>query len=238
MINTLQNLILGNYDKIKVRTEIEEKIEDIDLAIKYTDHGDEFLVIRSNGKYYEYGWWQHRPGHPDYKDLDKPYYANCYIRKPKLYFKEDHKYTLSNSLYWKMDTYIRDRMTDRIMKKISTSSAQIDFEIYLECMEEAMNSGITYHKEKDKETLIKYLEINEIKTRDNLDRLDKIKFTSRIDGADGIAGKREIGDQIHGDKIDFIFYKGKPVHWRKTKRRYTHDEWGFSMFSMSLKQFK
>lgn len=239
MINTLQKLILGNYDKIKVRPEIEEKIEDIDLVIKYTDHGDEFLVVRSNGKYYEYGWWQNRYGHPDYADLDKPWAENYYIRKPKLYFKEDYRHALSNELCRRKDYYITgEQYYNCPRKEYSRETAQYNFSMYLKEMQRAIESGITYHEDDDKDVLVKYLEVNDIKTEDNLNKLEEIKFSSRIDGADGIAGKREIGCAICGDTIDFIFYKGKSRHWRKTKRTYRHDRFGFSIFTLNMKQFK
>lgn len=238
MINTLQNLILGNYDKIKVIPEIEEKIEDIDLMIKYTNYGDEYLVVRSNGKYYEYGWWQARIGHPDYEALDKPWTDRYYIRKPKLYFKYDKKCELSNDIYWLFTEYIHDRILNRPLRKYSKERAQSDFDYYLWRMKEYTESGIIYHNDDDENEVIRYLEVNDIKTEDNLAKLEEIKFNSRIDGADGIAGKREIGCTVSGDTIDFIFYKGEPVHWRKTKRKYHHDRFGFSVFTLDMKQFK
>lgn len=241
MKNTLENLILGNWGGIRLRAEIEEKLEDIDLIIKYNDHGDDFLVIRSNGKYYEYGYWLNRKFQPEYDVIISSQRDYGFIRKPKLFCAFDKNCILANKIYFDMKHrfYETEWMrSDFIRKEYDQSYAQYSFDKFIEYMGEVYDKGIIYHQEDIRRDAEKYLETNGILTQENINKLDEVKWTSRIDEVDGIAGKKECDTYISGDKIEFIFYKGKPLHWRKTKRRYYRDDWGFSIFGMSLDQFK
>lgn len=49
---------LENYRGMTFNAITDEELKDICLAIKYEDHGDEFLYIRTySGEQYEYGYW-------------------------------------------------------------------------------------------------------------------------------------------------------------------------------------
>lgn len=240
MKHTIENLILGNWGGIRLRAEIEEKLEDIDLVIKYNDHGDDFLVIRSNGKYYEYGYWLNRNFQPEYDEVINSQRDYGFIRKPKLFHKFDKNCEFSNKIYWECNLCFEDSY--RYIKEArrhSTENAQRRFNRFIEFMHrEVESAGIVYDKNDYIRDLKYYLEKHDILTEENITKLENVKWDNRIEGADGIAGKKEIDEYISGDKIDFIFYNGKPLHWRKTKRKYYRDRFGFSTFRMPLDQFK
>lgn len=240
MENTLNNLILGNWGGIRLKAEIDEKLEDIDLVIKYNDHGDEFLVVRSNGNYYEYGWWLNRKFQPEYDEVINSQ-GNCgFVRKPKLFHKFDNRCEFSNEIYWEFNRCFEDSYKYiKGYKQHSTEDAQRRFDRFIEYMHREVESAdIVYDNNDYKEKLVRYLEKHDISIEENIDKIEQVKWDNRINGADGIAGKKECDSYIYGDKIEFIFYKGKPLSWRKTKRRYRTDDFGFSTFSMSLDQFK
>ena len=245
MKNTLENLILGNWGGITLKAEIEEKMEDIDLAIKYNDHGDQFLVVRSNGEYYEYGYYLNGRWYYDYNTVinnSKNDYG--FIRKPKLFCAVDEYSSLANEIYFYVEREFYNTgmfINKTIKKEYSKGYAQLVFDDFIEYMDTVHKKKIIYDigKYNYRQKVEKYLECNEILTQENIVKLDAVKWDSKVNGIDGITGKRKCGDYIIWDKIEFIYHKGKPVHWRKTKRRYTDDdEWGFRQFTMSLKQFK
>lgn len=69
-----------------MKPNIEENEDDIFIAVKYEDHGDEFLYVETiDDKRYEYGWYLNRPSFPEYEDLlDKTAIRNPFIRNPKI----------------------------------------------------------------------------------------------------------------------------------------------------------
>lgn len=240
MKNTLDNLILGNWGGIRLKAEIDEKLEDIDLVIKYNDHGDDFLVVRSNGKYYEYGWWLNRNDQPEYDEVINSQKDCGFVRKPKLFHKFDNRCEFSNECCWEFNRCFEDSYNYiKGYKQHSTKDAQRRFDRFIEYMHRVVEpADVVYYKDDYKNNLKRYLEKHDILTEENIEKMENVKWNNQIDGADGIAGKREIVSYISGDKIEFIFYKGKPLHWKKTKRKYSRDYFGFSTFSMSLDQFK
>ena len=58
----LTNLKLYAWHVGDVQANVEENINDIDLAVCYADHGDEFLYIcTKDGEAFTYGWFINRP---------------------------------------------------------------------------------------------------------------------------------------------------------------------------------
>lgn len=81
MSKSLEGIILKNWRSNDVIVELDESIDDIELAMKYEDHGDEFLLVRTNGVYYEYGWFLNRPGYPDYGSYEFKH-SKRFVKKP------------------------------------------------------------------------------------------------------------------------------------------------------------
>lgn len=244
MTNILSETILGNWVDVTLKANIDEKIDDVKLAIKYSDHGDEFLLVRTNdGKTYEYGWWLNRPMAPNYDELDRPYWSNFFIRKPKLFYAYDERSSLSNEISFYVNRKFKNDYGFMRPKRDTEIYAQVKFDEYIKFMNDIYSRGITYHKEGDKKFIEQYLKDNGILTEENLDKLHSVKFTTSVNGIDGIAGKTVwddywCDDRLHGDIIEFIFYKGKLRDISKIRMKYHYDEWGAEMFDLSLRQFK
>lgn len=85
-IDEINNLKLYNYGAPWVKPCIEENEDDIFIAVKYKDHGDEFLYIETiNNEAYEYGWYLNRVHYPEYKELleGRTFYSP-FIRNPEV----------------------------------------------------------------------------------------------------------------------------------------------------------
>ena len=234
----LEGIILKNWRSVAVLVELDESIEDIELAIKYEDHGDDFLIIKTKDQLFEYGWYLNRLGYPDYGsksfELD-----NSFVKKPTLYYKFDERSSLSNEIFRYVHEYITDWHGHT--KQYSKSMAQLRFDWYIEFMNDVSHRGVTYdHSKKDRDILMDFLEKNDIKTDENLAKLDSVKFSSKINGADGIAGKKELSfdrSNLHGDYIDFIYHKGKFVDLDDVKIKNDWDEDFHEVFELNLTQF-
>lgn len=62
----LTNLELYAWHVGEIQANVEENVENIDLAVCYEDHGDEFLYIHTkNGEAFTYGWFINRPFHSE-----------------------------------------------------------------------------------------------------------------------------------------------------------------------------
>lgn len=84
-IDEINNLKLCNYGAPSVKPCVEENEDDIFMAVKYEDHGDEFLYIETiNNEKYKYGWFLNRNGYPEYEELVNKSGYNPFIRSPKV----------------------------------------------------------------------------------------------------------------------------------------------------------
>ena len=241
MENMLNEIILGNWGGIRLNAKIDEELKDIILAIQYNDHGDDFLLIRTKKNTYEYGWWLNRKHEPEYDDL---YNGKCdwegrFVRRPELFHKFDYRCRLSNEIYRKFyDNFEKDYFRNKNLNN-NADMAQRKFDRFIRYMEQIEHRGVIYHADDYKQELMIYLVQHNISTKENIAKLDKVKWNSRINGSDGIAGKRLYEcDRLYGDSIKFIYYKGKEMDVSKVKKKFDTDEWGAETFSLSFKQFK
>lgn len=241
MENILNELILGNWGGIRLNAKIDEKIEDVVLAIQYDDRGDDFLLIRTKDQTYEYGWWLNRDFYPEYDEL---YNNQCdwqrwFVRRPELFHKFDNRCKLSNEICWRYDDDFEKDYWRRKNLIVNSEMAQYKLNRFIEYMEQVEHVGITYHADNYKQKLMRYLVSHDILTEENIAKLDKVKWNSRINGSDGIAGKHLYEyDRLYGDSIEFIYYKGKKRDISKVKMKFDTDEWGTETFNLSLRQFK
>lgn len=84
-IDEINNLKLCNYGAPSVKPCVEENEDDIFMAVRYEDHGDEFLYIETiNNEKYEYGWYINRYGYPEYEELINKSGYSPFIRNPKV----------------------------------------------------------------------------------------------------------------------------------------------------------
>ena len=242
MSNILQETILGDWGGINVIANIDEQLEDIRVAVKYSDHGDDFLFVKmKDDKAYEYGWYISRKNVicPEYDEFVKSQCDYGFIRKPKLFCAYDKRSKLSNEIF----LYVEQRfMDDWGFSPMGDDPgyAQRKFDRYIEFMEGVYNRRITYHCNNDKQKIERYLEKNGIMTQENLDRLNGVRFESGENGIDGTAGKirSHVGECLQGDTIESIWYNGEFLDLRKVKIKSYYDRDYFERFKLHLDQFK
>lgn len=241
MENMFNEIILGNWGGIRLNANIDEELKDVNLAIQYNDHGDDFLLIRTKENTYEYGWWLNRKNEPEYDDLYNGKYdwKNRFVRRPELFHKVDDKCRLSNEIYRKFDDdFKKDYFWNKNLND-NADMAQRKFDRFIRYMEQIEHRGVIYHADDYEQKLMRYLEQHNISMKENNDKLKKVKWNNRINGSDGIAGKKLYDDErLYGDSIKFIYYKGKEMDVSKVKKKFVIDEWGVETFGLSLKQFK
>lgn len=236
----MKEIILNNWGGIKVKAEIEERDEDIICIMKYSDHGDDFLVVKTKREVYRYGWFFNRERHyPDYDIVISSKDDFGFITKPILFYKLDKFCYVSNEIF----RYFSRNICDYDYKPVQYNSekyAQYEFERFIKFMEEKHKMGVVYFNDSNyKARLVLYLQENNILTEENIKKLDEIKWSHRSeDQIDGLAGKQKWSNRINGDDIEFIYHRGTKVELDKIKIKYDEDEWGVDTFSLSLNQFK
>ena len=246
MSKLFENEILNNYGGFTVLADVEEAKDDVNLAIKYNDHGDDFIFVRTkDGKTFKYGLFVTRNGYPDYWQLDQSWCQNYFVRKPKMYLKWDERSGLANEMHFYIESELfeRDRFLgihgDKIKKEYSKDYAQRVFEGLLKYVEKQKSKGIHFNKNNSKNDILRYLDVNGILTQENTKLLNEAKFDTRINGADGIAGKTEARDDyVSGDSIERIIINGKKKDPSKISMKRTWDDYGVDGFCLSLKQFR
>lgn len=239
-------VFLSNWGGLILEANVEEDLDQIKVAVKYRDHGDEFLLVKTDdNQCYEYGWWLNRRGTPDYFDLDRHYYENYFIRKPVLFKKLDERSSESNRVYFEFNNEyagILNRSTNSIIKCKSQTEAQRRFDYVCSAVDGVADRVIWFHGDEYKRDALEFLKVNGIDTEDNLRRVNRINWDSKINGIHGFAGKRSGNpDYISGDEIEWVFYKKRFIDGTKisAKRYVNNDEWGeFGRFNLSLNQFR
>ena len=196
---------LHNYGRIIVEVVTDEDVKDISLAIKYNDHGDEFLYIRTySGEEYKYGYWLNRPGGE---------YVS-FLKKPTLYKRVDKRCGFSNDVFCTLhddDHGIRTWMGIGAAGKFDNAQWRFDYVMW---------------RVKDL-----------IETEGNLEKVESITWDSRINGFDGVAGKRAANNYLYGDRVTEVLYRGRAFDVKKLNYSVANtDEWGCNTYMLNTKQ--
>lgn len=232
-MNEIKNHILTNWGGISVKPNVEETDDEIKLMVLYEDYGDKFILIRTKeGNTFEYGYYLNRPN---------SYWG--FIRTPQLFTVVDKYSSLANRTYGYLDEELFEEEFTKIWfptKKpriCSQAYAQRIFDNIIKYFDEIYSLKIHYEEPYYKGEVLKFLKNNGIDTRDNLEKYEAIKWTSKIDGIDGIAGKRPYNsDYINCDKIIKLWYNGR---YRKLpSMRINEDDYGCTRISLNLRQYK
>ena len=247
MDNILSKIILRNWGGINVTADIDEKLKDIKVAVKYSDHGDDFLFVKTkDGNEYEYGWYIDRQDVfcPDYDELIKSPNDYGFIRKPRLIYAYDNKHVLSNEIF----LYVKKNFVEDISfgsyrypyEYDDTYIAQLKLDNYVEFMKDIYGRKITYHKNDDRQEIEYYLKKTGILTQENIDKLNSVRFSSSENEIDGSAGKvkRNVGKVLEGDRVEFVWYNGEFQELNNKQIRHYYDEDYFERFKLYLNQFK
>lgn len=222
---------LHNYGRIIVEAVTDEELKDISLAIKYNDHGDEFLYVRTySGEEYQYGYWLNRP-------LGK--YGN-YIRRPVLFKSVDERCTISNEVFRILhddDQGIQTWMGIGSAGKFNNAQQRFDTVMMriAFCMED--HKYVMYDFNHYREDIVYFLKLNDISTEENLKKVEAITWDSRIGSVDGIAGKKKANNYLYGDKVTDVLYRGREFDVKKLKYSVaSRDEFGCNTYVLNTKQ--
>ena len=243
-----KEVVLNNYGGIKLRADIEEKENDIIAAILYNDHGDDFLYVITKEQAFEYGWWLNRNPYPDYDEVNDSYWTKDWLRYPVLDGEYDKNHRVSNDICWDLDWYIFDDrpFSGRGYGGRLGIGGQFGFDKYYASIKKHYESNTIYHHKDYKDTyhLLKYLETYDLVNEENLKKLGDLKVFYRIDAIDGSSAKqnRILGNDIYGDSIKWIYYKGKTITKKFNKygikvKSTPYDEWGVGGFRLNTNQF-
>lgn len=247
-----KEIILNNWDGIKLKADVDENPDDIIAAVLYSDHRDKFLVVKTKENVFEYGWWLNRPFY-GYDLLDENTWRNRdeFIKLPKLYGKLDEHSTISNKIYSLMKDCLYEtsyfmgwRSDNQLKENLAPSTAQWYFDRLYNGLKAYYDTNVIFREWADRiGTITTYLTNNDIMTEENLKKLEDIKTFLRIGAIDGCAGKMDISGclDVDGDYLSWIWYKGKQVtkkyhkHGIKVKGYTTYDEFGdYDRFSINL----
>lgn len=227
-----------------MKAEIEEAPENINLCVGYTDHGDDFIYVKTkDGDAYIYGYWCNRNFQPDYeKLLEHP--SKDYVRLPKLFKAPDKNSKLSNSIYHDMDYYMD--YSEYHYTTWNPAHSDWDSNYKLECIvktfQDAAASGIQYDWEDKRRILFEYIEKYGLNTPDILKIVEELPMSSRIDGFDGVAAKKICEDDtLYFDDLNFVIKNGvklDPAQIIVLEDSDSGDEWGFYTSYLMLDQFE
>ena len=228
--------VLKGWKGLDVLPNVEEKVEDIWMLIKYSDHGDDFLIVGTrDGKRYAYGL---------YKNLR---YSERYgyLRKPELLKSLDSEAVVSNKIYFEFEhAFKKSHMSFNYDKKYgdkATAQWVFDREIdWISNLAENVDTVFDWNHKKDE--ILHWLVLNEIDTEENKQKLKDANFDNKIGQYKviGIAGKTDISyaDGVTVDDVDFIVVNKKKIDPKKVLRFDHSDEWGEDSWSLSFKGFR
>lgn len=243
-MDRLKDLKMNAWENIVLAAGVDEKPDDIHIAILYHDHGDDFLFIQTkDGHQYKYGFWCNLKHHKNYEDLlpvdEDP--EKEFIRNPFLVVNRlDDNAEVSNKLFRALGkaldgprhSYDFDYVTD------VPSEAQWRFEWALDAFDEAWNSNVFYDYSSKKAWIQDFLKRNNIDTPENLQRLDNAHLSSKVDGIDGVAGKKAVDETcLSGDRVKFVIVDGQDRIKDLVYTESDWDEWGFPTRYLPLDQF-
>lgn len=222
---------LAAWDHIIMKVVTDEDIEDMEYAVVAGDHGDQYLYVKTkDGHLYKYGCFANLK----YATLPIPYL----MTQPKL-FKELK--TKTSEVYWLVhrqlyeDDYRSSFRREDIRKCYSKETAQRTFDGFIEqlnCIHDTCNE--MYDDNDHKDDAMKFLIKNEIDTKENIEKLNSAHWDSRIDGVDGVAGKRDISDEksIYFESLGDVYVVNKED--LEIVNDYDPDEYGYTGYYLNV----
>ena len=151
MINEkeFRTMKLNAWKNIVVSAGVEENINDIHVALKYSDYGDDFLYIETKGGHkFKYGFFCNLKYHTNYEDL-KPAEErkDGFLRNPVMFVKDmDEHGIVSNKLFHDIECEFKESHSSFGYNKKchSKEEAQRRFERGLEAFDRAFSSNSFY----------------------------------------------------------------------------------------------
>lgn len=237
---------LKNYGGFAVDVTTDEEIGDILVAIKYHDHGDEFLYIKTySGEEYEYGYYLNRRDCWEDFDITKNSGESdvSFIRRPimNVDMNERKRVDASNKVFrdinddnYGMIDWMSFMYPSCVQKR---NNAAYILNKLIEDIESVIKSNVLYNFMKYKDIAIAFAKLNEL-GEDAFEKIESVKWSNNEDVV-GIAGKQKGHDRLYGDGLISVLYRGRSFDINKvTYKRYCDDEWGCTTYSLSTKQFQ
>ena len=227
--------VLKGWGGCDVELRLDEVPKDIWMLIKYSDHGDEYLVVgTTDKKIFRYGCFANLKW---YKYME-------FIRKPELFRKLDDRGIVSNTIFFELENKLRKSpMSFGYDKKYSSKEyAQYVFDgvICFICrMADTADAFFDYEDRKG--NILVWLELNGIANEDNIKKLNDTAFhNKRKDKTIGISGKEDISTRevLVVDDVEFIYINDHLVKPDKVLTNCYTDEWGFDSKRLCLKGFR
>jgi len=245
----MDKILLKNYGGMIV--EVVDNLKKAVTIIKYGDHGDEFLVVKTEDGIYEYGWYLNRIGYPEYENLTR--YSESYVGEnkifisaPELYYKLDYYSQAANKIFhYTEDLYTWGKKRYDWIPTYHNydylRDPQSVFDSYIDDVKEVYDGksvfgdtyyGHTYHiQEYNISKIESFLKDNGIFNSDNIAKLNSLKKYWRIGEIDGKAGMRKTCNTICGDNIIYVIHNRKKVDIENLKvKRYSEEEYGLGDF--------
>lgn len=237
----IKKLKLHTYGGLNLRADVEEKLDDIELGVLYSIHGDSYFLVKTkNGETFKYGYFVNLRSENDIDRLGPEY-----VRKPELFKKT--RYTDFDQVEWAIDYFAKEETMLYSWRHKETKiyedakSAQWHFDHMLDDLVKEYTKGYYYNKERRRTDIIECLEKNGIATDENLEKLKTAKLTSKdSDGFDGVAAKKLISyepDPLTIDNVSMVFRNGKQLDEWITIQCADHDPDGFPIYVFPLDQF-
>lgn len=237
MEKALENCkVLKGWDGYDVKLDLEENPDDIWMAIKYSDHGDEYLIVGTKDrKVYKYGCFVNL----------KWYNYMSFIRKPVLYKELDEMGIVSNKIFFELERILqKSHMSFGYDKKYNTiEGAQWAFDHIIQYMTTMANeSKAFFDYDNKKGRILVWMALNNIDNKDNIRMLNETAFHNKIgkNKVIGVSGKEDISnyENLIVDEAEFIYVNGKEIDPNKILTYYSSDEWGFDSMKLCLKGFR
>ena len=230
--------VLRGWRGMDVLTSVDENPKDIWMMVLYDYHGDDFLIVRTRDmKTYRYGCYANLKHSELY----------TYVREPKLYKKFDEHAVVSNKIYRRFNNAFckgwGSIMYDK--KYYDKTTAQLVYDDELRFISNlAATADVIFDYDIDKIDVRDWLMLNEICTKENIEKLNNAKFDSKteINGhrVIGVSGKEDISNlkELYVDGVSFIMVNDKYVDYQRVLYGKFYDDWGVESYCLNLNGFR
>lgn len=212
---------LNAWKGIVVKVVTDEDVEDMEWAAVLEDHGDEYLIVKTKDKkLYKYGCFA------NLKNAE--YTLKNLVKKPEMYGNIDSHKT-SNEIYFLVDRNLYDFRCFRVKKCYSKDAAQRQFDRFIELLNNIHDSSDDiYDSSSHIGEVIRFLTENGIDTEENIEKVNTAHWDSKINGINGIAGKKDISgsQKIYFESMGDVYVVDEDD--LETVDADNEDEWGFS----------
>lgn len=239
---------LKNWGGVTLNAVTDEDIKDISLVIKYNDHGDEFLYIRTySGEQYTYGYWLNRKDYLRYDQFNPETNDGrsdeFFIKRPILFRLPDKDCIYKNAAYFAVNNKYMGIGTDGLSLRLKCKNKEdakrrlcYALKALISEKEVADKDNIYYDFSGIADSIIDFAIYNDL-DESEWKEIRKQKWDSSVNGFDGVAGKKIASNYIYADAVEEVLYRGKGFDVEKLRIYVNNeDEWGCETIVLNTKQ--